>query len=452
MNRLVFTHAVGQEFRASMLASKLETAGFVLAEPVRLDSGWRLIVQKTVISPDDAYEQRTEHRIVLRPGFLAQIYKTARHNKLSVFFAHTHPWDGPAAASAVDLSGEEISLPRLFARVPEVPHGRLIISNTDYECVVFPELGASEPARVWTLGPKIEEFPKLRRSEISSGENQGSSSRHDRQIRAFGANGQQRLETIAVAIVGLGGTVSLVAQQLSYLGIRTFQLFDPDIVDTSNLNRIVGALPTDINQYKTDVARRLISSVNPSASVVSRRESVLLNSVARDLAQSDVVFCCTDSHGSRAVLTQLAYQYFIPMFDMGVRVDVNDEGADAFGRAQMIGPGLPCLICTGILDPSVVRRDLMSDYERQLDPYITGASVPHPAVITLNSVAASLATTMFLAAVTDLDFSARLQLYRAHTGVVRSIRSINDPECVVCSSFGALGRGDKWRLPGRSAA
>lgn len=442
MNRLIFPATLANEFRAAMLADELETAGFVLAQPVRLPSGIRFLAERALVAPSDAYQERSGDRIVLRPEYLAHVYKIARTTNRSLFTAHTHPWEGPARPSRIDIDGEQVSLPTLFRLVPNLPHGRLILGHRETHCALYRTDSTDEEVRVWSIGVRV--------NELTLPDTLDNYVRYQRQVLAFGEAGQHRLQRLRVAIVGLGGTGSQVAQNLAYLGIKDFDLVDPDVVDASNLNRLVGALPTDVGLRKVDVARRMLKAINPEASVEARPQSVLLNNVARTLAAADLIFCCTDSHGSRAVLTQLAYQYLIPVFDLGVLIEgANGEVSDVYGRAQMVGPELPCLVCSHILDPAQVRRDLMNDFERQNDPYITGAPVPQPAVVTLNATVAALASTMFLAVTTGLPFQARYQLYRARTGTVRAVHAAAEPDCVVCSNAGALGRGDTWPLPGR---
>jgi molybdopterin-synthase adenylyltransferase len=96
-----------------------------------------------------------------------------------------------------------------------------------------------------------------------------------------------------------------------------------------------------------------------------------------------------------------------------------------------------------------VRRDLLSEHERRADPYILGDAEPAPAVMSLNSTVASLATTMFLNATTKIPGTARFLNYDAIAGTVRPVASISHPSCIVCSSYGALGRAGEWPLPAR---
>lgn len=445
MNRLVFSEGTFERFRADMLSSELETAALVLARAVRTPNGdWRLLVAGTCVAPADAYAERTREAAILKPEFVAEWVKHARARSLSVVLAHTHPWDGDVAPSPIDIAGEAAVLPFLHRRVPSVPHGALVIGRKGHHCRIFLPENREAGMEVFSVGPSFRHVPA--RTEHDT----GIAPAFDRQVRAFGSAGQHRVASVRVGIVGLGGTGSVVAQQLAHLGVRDFVLIDPDLLEETNLNRVVGAQQTDVARPKVEVAADMIRRIRPSAQTTALQASVLHNVIAKTLCDSDVFFCCTDSHGSRAVLTQLAYQYFVPCFDIGVRIDATSGSVSHItGRVQMLSPGLACLACAELLDPEMVRQDLMSESERRADPYIVGHTEVQPAVISINSVVASLAVTMFLGAVAGIPTRARHQIYRAEQGVVRSIENEPSPKCVVCSESGTLGAGDTWVLPGR---
>jgi hypothetical protein len=247
----------------------------------------------------------------------------------------------------------------------------------------------------------------------------------------------------------LGGTGSLVAEQLAYLGVRSFVMLDPDSVEESNTNRVIGSAGR-IGVPKVRVAAEVMRSVRSDIAVEAIEGVVHRALDGRPLLGTDFIFCCTDSHGSRAVVNQLAYQYVIPTIDLGIRLDASADRLERVtGRVQMLAPGIACLLCQDLLDSEEVRRDLLSDEERARDSYIVGAHQPQPAVITFNGVVASLATTMFLAAVTGIPLSARHQLYLGERGVVKAAEVTPRPDCIVCSRRGALARGDTWRMPWR---
>ena len=216
---------------------------------------------------------------------------------------------------------------------------------------------------------------------------------------------------------------------------------DPDTVEHSNLNRLVGATGNDIGRSKVETIAEAIRTIVPSGSITVLQESVLQDSSARKLLSADFLFCCTDSHGSRAVINQLAYQYFLPTIDMGVALaTVRGSVIHISGRVEMLSPGLGCLTCGELLDASEVRRDFLTTEERDADPYFLGPGVPQPAVISFNTTVSSLAVTMFIASVTPLPSTPRFLRYDGLTGRTKTVEHPPRFGCVVCSTKGALGR------------
>jgi molybdopterin-synthase adenylyltransferase len=442
MMRIIFAANGYKDMAAALLLSEKETCAILLASPPVMNSEQpSFLVREVHPAPEMAYEIRTETRAQLRPEFLVPLVQRARQEQLSVIFVHTHPFtEGTPSFSPIDSEGEKHLAGFLSRRVADIEHAALLVGPDGCS---GRRLGLLEPVAVVQLGGKVELL-------FDPSESSGLDERWDRQVRAFGPEGQAVVRRARVVVVGVGGTGSVVAQQLAHLGVSDFVLVDPDVVDETNLNRLVGATPSDVGMPKAAAATRLIRGINPQATVKSIRRDVTDISVAETLIGRDAIFGCTDSHASRTILNQLAYQYYVPLFDVGVGIVVS-EGlvTHISGRVQMAAPGLACLVCGGVIDPVAVRRELQSPIQRAADPYITGQNEPQPAVISLNSTVASLAVTMFMSVFTSVPGEARLQYYNGIAGVVRSAEVQADPSCVVCSRSGAVGLGNKWSLPGR---
>jgi molybdopterin-synthase adenylyltransferase len=441
---IVFPNTAFQSTAIRLLQSSDEACAVFFAKPVNLDDkGIRFLVSDQFLLEPADYLDRTPFSTALSASTVFRIAQQAKRTGSAVVYAHTHPgFTGYPSFSDVDNRGEQ-ELHRFLSRYLRPPIGVSVVISGNL-LAAGRLLGSSSQVDVFQVGAKrtvLSEIAGIPRDE-----------RADRQIRAFGALGQALIESLHIGIVGLGGTGSATAQQLAYLGGSRFTLIDDDDVDETNLNRLVGATSKDIGRAKVCVASELIKQIHPSAHIDSINKSVIWQDVANVLVGCDLIFCCTDSHGSRAVLNQLAYQYFIPTIDMGASI-VTEKGSvtHVVGRVQMLSPGLGCLTCGGLLDPGEVRRDLMEEGERHADPYFIGVGEPQPAVISLNSTISSLAVTMFLGVVTSLPLLARFQLYDAVTGTVRTVNHEPRKDCIVCSESGALGRGNDWDLPTRKA-
>lgn len=426
-----------------------ESAGIALAGLVTTQtSKRRLLVQSIAIPSESDYDERTNVSAVLGASFLAPIVADARARGLSVIFFHTHPFSKDAAFSPIDDKGELILRDFLERRIPGRPHVAVVVGQQRHQARL---IGTTTSCDLEVVGAQTQIW---RTGGSQHPRAETSHSTFDRQIRVFGRAAQAVLSRLRVAIVGLGGTGTVVAQELAHLGVARFLLMDPDVVEESNLNRVVGAEPADSGgAQKVDVAARMIRRIRPDVELELSTGSVLTQRDTRRLLDVDAIFACTDSHGSRYVLNQLAYQFLVPVIDIGVViVAANNDITHVFGRTQLLAPGLACLTCARTLDPEQVRRDLLSDFERQQDPYIVGAPAePQPAVISLNAAVSSLAVTLFLATFAGVPVVPRHQVYDALRGMVRPVADPPVPGCVTCSSDGAFAQGDAWPMPGRAA-
>ena len=82
--------------------------------------------------------------------------------------------------------------------------------------------------------------------------------------------GKEKLEKLAasrVCIFGIGGVGGYVAEALARSGVGHLELVDNDVVCLSNLNRQIIATHETLGQYKADVMKERILSINPEAEV-----------------------------------------------------------------------------------------------------------------------------------------------------------------------------------------
>jgi len=425
----------------AILGKDTERCVLLLATQLSKTDGTKRLLVREIDIPNDAdYSSRSVISAELTPTYLAGIVKRAQRERLSLVFVHSHPGDHAPEFSATDDHGEKLLAKFLSHRHPTVPHAAIVVSSGGERCRA---LGTGVYGRIVVLGTE-RLVHGLRDS------NPDISEKYDRQLRVFGASGQALLQDLTIGIVGLGGTGSVIAQQLSHLGVRKYILIDPDTVETTNLNRLVGTTQGDIGIAKVEIATRLISQVLPEATISSHCESIIYERSALRLRDADFIFGCTDSHGSRAVLQQISYQYLIPCIDVGSTITAaKGEIKGVHGRVQMLSPGLACFTCSSLLNSEEVRRDMLSPEERRVDPYIPGQNEPAPAVISLNSTVSSLAVTMFMSVCMELPGQARYLNYNALAPSLRSVRPEPDSRCFVCSSKGYLARGDSARLSAR---
>ncbi|HEX5697798.1 MAG TPA: tRNA threonylcarbamoyladenosine dehydratase [Rhodoferax sp.] len=85
--------------------------------------------------------------------------------------------------------------------------------------------------------------------------------------RLFGVAGAERIRLAHVAVVGMGGVGSWVAEALARSGVGHLTLIDFDQVAESNINRQIQAVQASIGQAKVDAMRERILSYFPECRV-----------------------------------------------------------------------------------------------------------------------------------------------------------------------------------------
>jgi tRNA A37 threonylcarbamoyladenosine dehydratase len=85
--------------------------------------------------------------------------------------------------------------------------------------------------------------------------------------RLFGVAAAERIRSAHVAVVGIGGVGSWVAEALARSGVGRITLIDFDQVAESNINRQIQAVQASIGQAKVDAMRERILSYFPECQV-----------------------------------------------------------------------------------------------------------------------------------------------------------------------------------------
>ncbi|MCM8801138.1 MAG: ThiF family adenylyltransferase [Candidatus Omnitrophica bacterium] len=263
--------------------------------------------------------------------------------------------------------------------------------------------------------------------------------RFSRQILAFGKEGQARISNVKVGIVGLGGIGSFVVQMLAYLGVRDFLLIDNDIVEESNLNRLIGATLDDVKNKtpKVEVATKLIYSINPDSQVKKVFKNLRTEESIDSLAYiPQIIFGCVDNDSARLILTELSAAYNKTLIDSATEIILSKDYQEFGGRVIVAKPGEFCLLCAEEIDLEVARQELESQEEslyRKSLGYGLGETVPSPAVVSLNGTVASLAVTEFLMLVTGLREPHYRITYKGMRGVFRESLDKKRPHCIICN-------------------
>ena len=373
----------------------------------------------------------------------------ARDEKLAYLAVHNHASDLEVRFSTIDSDSHERGYPALSQISRGMPVGALVFGLRSAQADVWlPDGSRLELDHLAVVGKTIQRLTPFRKRVGSPAANS-----YERQLRMFGAAGQEELSRSRIGIIGLGGIGSLIAEQLARLGVGEFCLIDSDRIEESNLSRVVGATASDARRGTTKVAiaKRLILAGNPRATIERVVDDVAKESVARSLLTCDYIFLAADSMRARLVFNAVIHQYLIPGVQLGSKIRSDDNGklVEVMSANRSVRPGRGCLWCSQLIDPTQLAKEAKSDEDRIAQAY--GVDEPNPSVISLNAISASHAVNDFL-----LDYlSLRSEppvLYFEHYHFLTDKRKLveprHDPECSECARLGLrYGRGDAVPLP-----
>lgn len=389
---IAFSRPVWDEI-ATALGCEKESAGVLLAGVAEDESRLTYTVNSVIWVPDEHYDERTSERLsITSPGWVPAL-KAASEACLHPIFFHTHPGGAPMP-SEYDYEVDE-ALAEPFRQRTQVDRYASFIIGGGTEQPIFTgrvvarDGSVTSISRARVVGRRLHILPAFDSIEAAAANEQI----HDRQIRAFGAAGQYTLAQLRVGVVGAGGTGSAVIEQLIRLGVRSIISIDDDAITTTNVSRVYGSSVSDDGRLKVQVAEDNAARIGLGTAFTAHEGRIDKREQLELLRHCDVVFGCTDDHTGRFYLSSLSFYYLLPIIDMGVTIDAPEEHIRSImGRVTYVGPGEPCLVCRGIVDPEQMREEGYESEERERlagEGYAWGLGNPDPSVVAYTTMVAS---------------------------------------------------------------
>lgn len=231
-----------------------------------------------------------------------------------------------------------------------------------------------------------------------------STERYSRQS-FLGADAEERIARCTVGVVGLGGGGSHIVQQLAHIGFQRYVIYDFDVVEESNLNRLVGAKSIDVaaETPKLHVAKMTIYGLQPGATV--KGLPCRWQDDPLPLRECQIVFGCLDGYQGRHELEVACRRYLMHYIDIGM--DVHGTSRPAIGGQVILSsPGGPCMWCMGFL----TNEKLAEEAGRY------GDAGPRPQVVWPNGALASTAVGLGVDLVTNWTGQSRTHAFLKYDG------------------------------------
>ena len=132
--------------------------------------------------------------------------------------------------------------------------------------------------------------------------------------RLLGKENMEKLAAARVCIFGIGGVGGYVAEALARSGVGHLELVDNDVICLSNLNRQIIATHETLGQYKVDVMKERILSINPTAEVTVYKCFYLPETRAQfDFTNYDYVVDAIDTVAGKIALVLQAEESGTPV-------------------------------------------------------------------------------------------------------------------------------------------
>lgn len=438
-----------KELAAALEWDGKERAAFLLCNRSTSKNKKTLIVKKILSPAEDDYVIRTAGYCIVKKRFIDIVYNEAVKEQCDVIKVHTHSPDYPAIYSPIDEHHEPVFFRHLYSKIKGMIHASLVFSSP-FDSVdgwyYAPEKDRLLPIeKVLIIGPESLDVLIPHRSPLKDTVLDPAL---DRTVLAFGEGRVRKFAALDIGIVGVGGTGSVVAELVARDRPRKLLICDPDTIEDSNLNRLVGATQEDIGKNKADFYAEYAKSISPDTEVIAFAESFYDPTVQKEFTQAELIIGCVDS-GMRHSAGQLCMSHIIPYFDLGASIQsVNGSPEFIGGQVYSFIPGRDvCLACSGVFQNLLA--EYLSPQARQADierGYIKGEDVKSPLVAYLDFMIAGLGYYEVLKYVLGLPGKSSFKVHfdQINDRIVRS--DCKTENCHVCREDGLLGTGDKAPL------
>ena len=128
-----------------------------------------------------------------------------------------------------------------------------------------------------------------------------------------GIEGQTKLLSSKVLLLGAGGLGSPAAMYLAAAGVGTLGIVDMDVVDASNLQRQILHNLDRVGDRKVDSAKKTLTMLNPDVDVVTYDTRLCAENVIEILTGYDVIVDGADNFPSRYLLNDASVKLGIPV-------------------------------------------------------------------------------------------------------------------------------------------
>ena len=122
-----------------------------------------------------------------------------------------------------------------------------------------------------------------------------------------GIEGQEKIKSSSVLVIGAGGTASSLILYLVSSGIGSITICDSDTVDLTNLQRQILHNTNDISKKKIDSAREKVTQINPHVNIETLDVYANSKNLETIINKFDYIADCSDNFNTRHEINKLCF-------------------------------------------------------------------------------------------------------------------------------------------------
>lgn len=131
-------------------------------------------------------------------------------------------------------------------------------------------------------------------------------------LQEIGEQGQRKLRSAKVLLVGVGGLGSPISNYLTGAGIGTLGLIDNDVVSITNLHRQVLYTEAEVGQPKALCAKKRLQSLNSEVHINAFNDRLTPDNAERIIADYDIVVDGIDNFATRYLISDVCAKLHKP--------------------------------------------------------------------------------------------------------------------------------------------
>ena len=128
-------------------------------------------------------------------------------------------------------------------------------------------------------------------------------------LKDIGANGQKKILSSKILIVGVGGLGCPAAENLVRAGIGTIGLIDSDIVNLSNIHRQSLFNSKDIKKSKVSVAAKKLKEINPSTKIKTYKLRLDSNNIKKIIKNYEIIIDGSDNFKTKFLINDYCIKF-----------------------------------------------------------------------------------------------------------------------------------------------